>query len=144
MAECKDEFLDLMPSRRDETTFSDGRKSALPEDCDRARIVLRCSRVERAHVDAAHELAKRRSGKPFAPELWPELVADLRQIAPRELADVAGDLPSDGDGSDLDARINQLPTPVGTESLVVLWRARATGFAVGEEFIHIEPCDRPQ
>ena len=56
MVECKDEFFDLMPSRRDETTFSDGRKSALPEDCDRARIVLRCSRVERSHVDAARSL----------------------------------------------------------------------------------------
>ena len=137
MAECKDEFLDLMPSRRDETTFSDGRKSALPEDSDRARIVLRYSRVERAHVDPAHELLKRRSGKPFAPELWPEFVADLRQIAPCELADVADDLPGDGDGSDLDGRINQLPTPVRTESLVILRGARAAGFAVGEEFIHI-------
>ena len=100
IVECKDEPLDLMPSRRDATTFSDGRKSALPEDSDRARI-------------------------------------DLRQIAPCELADVADDLPGDGDGSDLDGRINQLPTPVRTESLVILRGARAAGFAVGEEFIHI-------
>jgi hypothetical protein len=54
------------------------------------------------------------------------------------------DLPGDGDGSDLDGRINQLPTPVRTESLVVLRGARAAGFAVGEEFIHICPRDRPQ
>jgi hypothetical protein len=88
IVECKDEPLDLMPSRRDATTFSDGRKSALPEDSDRARIDLRqIAPCELA--DVADDLPGHGDGSDLDGRINQPCGCELRFESPARILDVA-------------------------------------------------------